>query len=113
MHGPRSAPGIESCMPLISLSIQHGQKMEEARARLEMAVREIQARFSTLVQRVQWAADYQSVTIIGTGFQVEMRIDAQSVHVAIDAPLLNGLLRAPFVTGLKSVLQKSFQKRLS
>jgi len=99
-------------MPLVNLSIQHGRTLDEARERLQLTVREIQTKFSTVLQNVQWAADFRSVTMSGAGLHVEMRVDEQNVHVALDMPLLSGLLRAPFLAGVKGILQKTFQKRL-
>jgi hypothetical protein len=66
-----------------------------------------------LLHQVQWAADFRSVTMSGTGLHVEMRVDEQSVYVALDVPMLSGLLRAPFMAGVKGILQRTFQKRLS
>lgn len=41
-----------------------------------------------------------------------MEVDAQEVHVSGDLPLLGGLLGAPVVTGLKQIVQQTFQKQL-
>ena len=99
-------------MPLINLSLQHGRTLEEARQRLETAVREVHDRCGALVQHVQWSADHNQVRLEGVGFWVEMAVDAQEVHVSGDFPLLGGLLGGPVVTGLKQIVQQTFQKQL-
>ena len=100
-------------MPLIHLSIQHGKTFDEARSRLQTAVDEVQSRFSSLVRQVEWSADRSQVRIDGTGFWIEMRVDAQAVHVSADIPVLGRLLGGPVTTGLKEILQRTFQKQLS
>jgi hypothetical protein len=99
-------------VPLITLSLQHGQSLAEAQSRLETAVHEVHNRFSTLVKRVEWSADRRHVRLDGTGFWVEMRVDAQAVHVSADIPVLGGLLGGPVATGLKQIVQRTFQKAL-
>jgi hypothetical protein len=44
-------------MPLMTLSVQHGQTLDEARSHLETVVREITSRFGTLVRQVAWSPD--------------------------------------------------------
>ena len=99
-------------MPLINLSLKHGRSLEEARSNLETAVREVQHRFRTLVQHVEWSADRSWVRLNGTGFWVELWVDAQEVHAAGDIALLGGLLGGPLTTGLKQIVQQTFQKKL-
>jgi len=59
-------------MPLINLSLKHGRTLEEARRRLETAVREVHNSCGALVQHVQWSADHCHVRLDGVGFWVEM-----------------------------------------
>jgi hypothetical protein len=99
-------------MPLINLSLKHGRSLEEARSHLETAVHEVQHRFRTLVQHVEWSTDRSWVRLNGTGFWVELWVDAQEVHAAGDIALLGGLLGGPLATGLKQIVQQTFQKKL-
>jgi hypothetical protein len=99
-------------MPLIDLTIAHGRSLGEARRRLEMAVHEISGRFGAVLQRVEWAADRDRVKLEGVGVQVEMWVDAQDVHATGDIPILGGLLGGPLASGLKQVVQHTFQKKL-
>ena len=57
------AIGGREAMPLIHLSVQHGHTFDEAKRRLETAVHEIQSRFSTLVQQVEWSTDRSQVRL--------------------------------------------------
>ena len=99
-------------MPLINLSVQHGQTLEEAQSRLETAVHEMHSRFSMLISRIEWSTDRRRVRLDGRGFWVEMRVDAQAVHIAADIPILGGLLGEQVATGLKQIVQRTFQKML-
>ena len=99
-------------MPLLSLSIKHGQSYEEAKQRLDLAVREIQSRFGAMVDRVEWSTDRTEVKLFGKGVELEMRIDAENVHVTGDIPALGGLLGGVFRRGLESVVKTTFRKGL-
>jgi Putative polyhydroxyalkanoic acid system protein (PHA_gran_rgn) len=100
-------------MPLINLSMKHGQSLEEARSHLEMAVDKVHSRFSMLVRQVTWSADRSRVRLDGVGFWVEMWVDALEVHASGDIPLLGRMLGSPVATGLKQIIQQTFQKKLT
>jgi hypothetical protein len=100
-------------MSQIQLSVKHGRTLDEARGRLEVAVQEIQNRFGVMVQRVDWAADRNGVTLSGPGFEVALRVDPVDVHVTGDIPLLGKLIGSSTVASLKSLVQQTFQKRLT
>jgi hypothetical protein len=99
-------------MPLIQLSVQHGQTFDEAKKRLEAAVHEVQSRFGTLVRQVEWSTDRSQVRLEGVGFWTEMRVDAQAVHVSADIPVLGRLLGGSVTTRLKEIVQRTFQLKL-
>src|SRR5215467_4257334 len=82
-------------MPLIDLTVKHGQTLEEARRRLAAAVRDVTERFGAVVSRVEWAADGNRVKLEGRGIWVEMWVDARDVHATGDIPILGALLGAP------------------
>ena len=100
-------------MSLIALSFKHGWTLEEARSHLKTAVQEVQNRFGPLVQKTEWSTDGSRVRLDGTGFWVEMWVDAQEVHVTGDIPLLGRLLSSPVATGIKQIVQQTFQKKLT
>jgi Putative polyhydroxyalkanoic acid system protein (PHA_gran_rgn) len=98
-------------MPLISLTIAHRQTQEEARRRLEMAVREVCERFGSISQ-VKWSADRDRVKLQTVGAWLELWVDDRDVHATGDMMGLGGLLRGPRMSGLKQILQQTFRKRL-
>jgi len=99
-------------MPLIDLTFQHGQTLEEASRRLEATVDQVSGQFRALVRRVDWAADRKRVKLAGVGFWIEMWVDAQAVHATGDVPILGGLLGGSLGSDLKKILQQTFQKKL-
>jgi hypothetical protein len=99
-------------MPLIDLRLQHGQTLEEARRRLEIAVSEVNARFGSMIRRAEWAADRSRVKLDGVGFWLEMSVDAQILHATGDIPILGRLLGSPLISSLKQIVERTFQKKL-
>jgi hypothetical protein len=100
-------------MPMIDLTLQHGQTLEEARRRLETAVNEVNVRFGSMIRRAEWAADRSRVKLDGVGFWVEMSVDAQLLHATGDIPILGRLLGGGQLTsGLRQILRQTFQKKL-
>jgi putative polyhydroxyalkanoic acid system protein len=100
-------------MSAIQLTVKHGRSLEEARTQLERAVEEVRSRFGLMIQRVDWSADRNQVTLAGTGFVVDMRVDPTNVYVTGDIPILSKLLSSPLAAGLKQIVQEKFQKRLT
>jgi hypothetical protein len=100
-------------MPLINMSVQHGQSFEEARSRLEAAVHKVLSQFGALVRHVAWSADHSRVRLDGIGFWVELWVDGQEVHATGDIPMLGALLGSPVAAGLKQILQQTFRKPLT
>ncbi len=99
-------------MSLINLSIKHGRTLEEARSQMETAIHRVHSQFKALVRQVVWSADRNQVRLDGVGFWIEMWVDAQEVHVSGDLPLLGQLLGSSVGTGLKQILQQTFQHKL-
>jgi hypothetical protein len=99
-------------VPLLNLTVQHGRTLEEAGRGLEVAVHRVSGQFGALVRRVEWAADRRRVKLEGIGFWVEMWVDAQAVHATGDIPILGGLLGGSLTSGLKQIVEQTFQKKL-
>jgi hypothetical protein len=99
-------------MPLITLAMQHRRTLEEAQGYLETAVHKVHSQFGALIRQVLWSADRRRVQLDGVGFWVEMWVAAQEVHVSGDFPLLGMLLGRPIATGLRNILQQTFQNKL-
>ena len=99
-------------MPLIDLTLQHGQTPDEARRRLQNAVGEVNASFGSMIRRTEWTADRNRVKLDGVGFWVEMSVDAQMLHAIGDIPILGQLLGSRFTSGLRQIVERTFQKKL-
>jgi hypothetical protein len=99
-------------MPLLDLTLQHGQTLEEARRNLETAVHQVSSQFGTFVRRIQWEPDRSRVKLEGVGFWVEMRVDAQAVHATGDVAVVGRLLGSSLASKLTQILQLTFQHKL-
>lgn len=99
-------------MPLVDLTLQHGQTLDEARRRLEATVNEVNAQFGAMIRRVEWAADRTRVRLDGVGFWVEMSVDPQVLHATGDIPILGRLLGGQGIPGLRQIVERTFQKKL-
>lgn len=100
-------------MSVLKLSIEHGRTLDDARQRLETVVKETTARFGSLIKQVDWSAARDAVTLSGTGFNVKINVDDREVHVAADLQGFAALLSSPLVSGVKQIIQRTFQKRLT
>jgi hypothetical protein len=100
-------------MPLINMSVQHGQSLEEARSHLETAVHKVLGQFGKLVRQVTWSADHSRVRLDGIGFWAELWVDTRDVHATGDIPVLGALFGNSVATGLKQILQQTFRKPLA
>lgn len=97
----------------LTFTLKHGTTQDEAREHLRSAVGEVQGRFGGMIRSADWSADGDAVQIAGPGFDVEMRVDAERLHVAGHLGALGGLLSGPFVRGVKAIVQRAFHKRLT
>jgi hypothetical protein len=68
--------------------------------------------FGSMIQRTEWAADRSRVKLDGLGFWVEMSVDVRVLHATGDIPILGRLLGGQFVSGLKQIVERTFQKKL-
>jgi len=82
-------------MSLITLSMKHGRTPKEARDRLETAVGDVRNLLGSMVRNTDWSPDRSRVRLDGTGFWLEMAVDAEDVTATGDVPLLGGILGGP------------------
>src|SRR5262245_12147902 len=99
-------------MQLLNLTVQHGRTLDEAAHSLEEAVQQVSEQFGTFVRRVEWSGNRHRVRLNGVGFWIEMWVDAQAIHATGDIPVLGGFIGRSLGTGLKQILQQTFQKKL-
>jgi hypothetical protein len=97
-------------MPLIDVSVAHGQTLDEAQRRLERVAQEASSRLG--LRQVEWSADRRRVQLQGLGARVDMWVDAQVIHVTGDLPGLGGLLGGPLAAGLRQLVERTFRKQL-
>ncbi len=98
---------------MINLSLKHGRSLDEARSSLEKAVADVHGHLKSMVRRTEWSPDRNRVRIDGTGFWVEMTVDAEHVHATGDMPFLGGWLGGPIAGGLKQIVENTFRKKLA
>jgi hypothetical protein len=65
-----------------------------------------------VIRRVEWAPDRTRVKLEGVGIRVEMWVDAQDVHATGHIPIVGALVGGPLASGLKQIIQQTFQKSL-
>jgi hypothetical protein len=102
----------EASMSELNLSVKHHLTLDEARRRLEESVRDLQARFGSMIHTVEWSPDRSGVGLTGAGFTGRVWVDATEVHAVVDVPLLGRLLGSPVVAQLKGLLEQRFHKQL-
>ncbi len=98
-------------MSLIQVKLKHGRTFDDAKAHLARAVADVQARFGVMVQKAEWSAARDAVTLAGPGVRLDLRVDAEEVHVEGDIPLLGGLLGGS--SGVKKMVEAAFHKQLN
>lgn len=98
-------------MPLFHVSVRHGHTPEEARARLAAAVDQVKARFGPMVRKVEWSADRASVTVAGSAVVLDLRVDADEVHVSGDIPAIGAIFGRPIEEGVRQIVHQAFSKR--
>ena len=96
-------------MSLIRFSMKHGLGEQEAAARLDKTVGEVTSKFGPMVKQVNWAGDRRSVNVLGQGFAVAVRVDAQEVHVEGDLGMLGGLFGGKVGDMLKQLVSEKFK----
>lgn len=99
-------------MALVNLSLKHGRTLDAARDGLEMTVTALRLKFGHLLRQVEWAPDRHSVKLTGIGFEIEIRVDPQDMHLTADSVLLGKVMSSSIVNGLRGIIEQIFQRRL-
>jgi hypothetical protein len=82
-------------MARLDLAVDHGQNPGVARANFERAITAAQARYGKWLRRMDWSPDRTAVTIVGTGFDVEISYDDRKVYARGTIPLAFKILEGP------------------
>ncbi len=93
-------------MALIQVKVKHGKPESEARARLGVAVGELQSRFGPMVRTCEWSPDRSSVLLTGPGVRLDLKVDSEDVHVSGELPILASLLGSE---KLKQIVASTFK----
>ncbi|MDB5294681.1 MAG: hypothetical protein JWO31_664 [Phycisphaerales bacterium] len=99
-------------MSAISMAIEHGRPLADARAALRSAVEQTAGKFGPMVRHVAWSAAGDAVRVTGPGFVVDLAVDATHVRVTGELTGAAGMIAGPVVAGLKQIVQRAFQNKL-
>lgn len=88
----------------ISLRHAHGLSLEEAQAKIDKVVTDIQSEFSSLVSSIDWNADKTAAKVAGKGFSGDFLVNAQEVGIDINLSM--------FARPLKAKVQQKIEERI-
>ena len=91
-------------------SVKHGRPIDEATDKLRTVVGEAQSKMGRMINQVSWGADGRSVRLLGTGFNFDLRVVAEQVHVEGDVAILGGLFGGKIAEGLKRIVGERFKQ---
>jgi hypothetical protein len=91
----------------LDITMEHHQAPEVAQAKLQAAVHAFQARYSQLIDRLNWADDGRSATIAGSGYEVRCWYDERAVHVQGTIPLAWKLFEGTIRSHIKHDIERS------
>jgi hypothetical protein len=97
-------------MAMFHFSVKHGRTLEDATAMLRTVVEEAQSKMGRMINQVSWAPDGRSVRLVGTGFNFDLRVDPEQVHVEGDVTLLGNLFGGKIAEGLKRIVGDRFKQ---
>jgi len=95
---------------MFHFSVRHNRSVEDAAAKLRTVVEEAQSKMGKMINQVSWGPDGHSVRLIGTGFNFDLRVDAEQVHVEGDVALLGSLFGGKIAEGLKRIVGDRFKQ---
>lgn len=82
-------------MSAMNMSVKHGQSFETARAHFEKGIGSAQAEYGKYIKKVEWSDDRTSARLSGPGFEVELKVDGDSVHASGRVPFFVRFMEAP------------------
>ncbi len=92
-------------MPDISIHRTHELSLDDARAKIDMIVEDIQTEFGSLVSDVTWNKDRTSAAVSGKAFKGTFTLGAGKVGIDIDLKL--------FVKPLKGKISGKIEERMT
>ncbi len=88
----------------ISVRRAHGLSLEEAQAKIDQVVVDIQTEFSSLVNSIEWNDDKTAAKVAGKGFSGDFSVTPQDVGIDISLSL--------FARPLKARVQAKIEERI-
>ena len=82
-------------MSAVNLSFDHGQSWDVAQKNFQHGIEEAVKLHGKHFNSVVWSADRTAVTLSGTGWQLELKVDPTKVHVAGHIPFFLRWLEKP------------------
>lgn len=73
-------------MAALKMSVKHGQPFAVASANFDSGISRAEAKFRSQIRQVEWSDDRSSATLKGPGFEVLLKVDADSVHATGHVP---------------------------
>ena len=97
-------------MAMFHFSVRHNRSVEDAAAKRRTVVEEAQSKMGRMINQVTWGPDGRSVRLLGTGFNFDLSVDAEQVHVEGDITLLGNLFGGKIADGLKRIVGERFKQ---
>ena len=88
----------------ISVKRNHGLSLEEAQAKIDQVVADVQSEFSSLISSIDWNDDKTKARVKGKGFKGDFAIDEDTVGIDISLSL--------FAKPLKGRVQSKIEERI-
>jgi Putative polyhydroxyalkanoic acid system protein (PHA_gran_rgn) len=73
-------------MAALKMSVKHNQTFEAARANFVNGITRAQEKYGSHIGRIEWSPDQTAATLSGTGFEVRLSVDPESVHATGHVP---------------------------
>ena len=92
-------------MAEVNLSFDHGQTLEVARANFRHAIEDAVKQHGKHFKSVVWSDDRTEAALSGTGWKLDLKVDATKVHVTGHVPFFLRFLEKPVM----QFIEKSFK----
>ena len=89
----------------ISVRRVHGLSLEDAQAKIDQVVEDVQREFSSLVSSIDWNDEKTQAKVSGKGFSGDFRVDSDEVGIDITLSM--------FARPLKSRVQQKIEERIA
>lgn len=88
----------------IKVRRSHGMSLEDAQAKIDQVISDVQTEFSSLVSSIDWNSEKTEAKVKGKGFTGDFLVNDEEVGIDIDLSL--------FAKPLKGKVQKKIEERV-